>query len=86
MASSVITLEVEVLDGDCIEVPFLEVGARFSYATIASTWSTASADCGGRARFRDEHAEPPVDVTFFVKDENCGTFPVEDGACYVLET
>jgi len=85
MASNVVTLEVEVIDGDCHEVPFLEIGARFSYASLPSTWSIANADYGGRARFRDEHTEPPVEVTFFIKDENYGTFVVKDGACYVLE-
>ena len=29
MTANVITLEVEVIDGDCHEVPYLEVGARF---------------------------------------------------------
>ena len=85
MAMNVVTLEVEVVDGDCHDVPYLEVGARFTYDSIPSTWSCAKADCGGVALFRDDHAEPPIDVTFFIKDENYGTFPVKDGACYVLE-
>jgi hypothetical protein len=86
MVSNVVTLEVEVVDGDCHEVSFLEIGARFSYASIPSTWSTARGDCGGRARFCDKHSQPPLKVTFFIEDENCGTFDVRDGACYVLET
>jgi hypothetical protein len=81
-----VTLEVEVVDGECFEVSLLEIGARFSYASMPSTWSTATADCGGHARFCDEHSQAPVEVTFFIKDENCGTFAVEDRACYVLET
>ena len=85
MTANVITLEVEVVDGDCHEVSYLEIGARFTYHSIPSTWSCAKADCGGTAQFRDEHEEPPTEVTFFLGDQNYGTFPVKDGACYVLE-
>jgi len=86
MATTVVTFEVEVLDGNCHEVSFQEVGARFSYASLPSSWSVARADCGGLARFSDEHAEPPLKVTFFINDEDCGTFAVKDGTYYVVET
>lgn len=85
MTANVITLEVEVVDGGCHEVPYLEVGARFAYKSRPSTWSRATADCGGIARFCDEHSESPTEVTFFIENESFGTFRVEDGASYVLE-
>ena len=85
MAPGVVDIHVEVVDGECLDVSFVEVRARFSYAESPSTWSTALTDVGGRATFHGEHIEPPTKVTFFVGEEH-DTFPIKDDACYVLET
>lgn len=85
MLTTVVGFEVLAVDGECLGVPGLEIGARFRYETIPSTWSTAVTDGEGRARFREEHAEPPIEVTLYVGDQQCDTFPVHDGASLVLE-
>ncbi len=83
--TAVVRFEVRAVDGECHEVPGLEIGARFRYGTMPATWSTATTDGEGRARFSEEHAEPPIEVTLFVGDQQCDTFPIRDGASLVLE-
>lgn len=85
MAGTLLTFDVQVIDGEAIPVPDQEVGARFSYAEDASSWSTAITDGDGCARFADTHPGPPISVCLYIGDERCGTFPVRDGASLVLE-
>jgi hypothetical protein len=83
--TSVVQVGVRVVDGECMPVPDLEVGARFKYEHIPSSWCSECTDGDGLALFHDEHPEPPIEVTFYVDDQPCDTFPVEDGATLVLE-
>lgn len=85
MADTLISFDVQVVDGEVLPVPGLEIGARFGYPTIPSTWSSSTTDGDGTARFSDEHAEPPETVCLYVGEGPCGTFPVEDGSRLVLE-
>ena len=85
MNDTLLTFEVRAVDGEIMAVPELEVGARFSYAQAASTWSTAVTDGDGCATFRDRHPEAPHHVCLYVGDERCGTYAVADGASIVLE-
>ena len=66
-------------------LPELEIGARFKYEQNPSTWSSEITDGDGVARFVDEHPEPPAEVSLYVGDALCDSFPVEDGAMLVLE-
>ncbi len=83
--STMVPFEVEVVDGEGIPVPELAVGARYRYPQAAGTWSSESTDAGGCARFRDSHIEPPVEVSLFVGDDECGSFALLDDAHFVLE-
>jgi len=85
VTGNLLTFDVQVVDGEAIPVPAQEVGARFSYPGDASSWSTAITDGDGCARFRDRHPQHPSSVCLYVGDERCGTFPVHDGVCLVLE-
>jgi hypothetical protein len=81
-----ISFRVEVVDGDCIPVPGLEIGARYHYPSAAGTWSTAVTDGDGCATFGDAHPEPPESVCLYVDGDPClTTQSVEDGHTYVLE-
>ena len=82
---TVMKLGVRVVDGECIPVPGLELGARYKYEHSPSTWSSETTDGDGLAWFSDEHPEPPAGVTIYVGDTLCDTFPVEDGATVILE-
>ena len=83
--STVISFEVEVVDGEGLRVPGLEVGARYAYTEAPRTWSSEHTDGEGCARFRDSHVEPPIEVLLFVGDDECGSYALEDGAQFVLE-
>ena len=85
MIATLISFTVEVIDGDGLAVPDLEVGARFAYPGSPTTWSNATTDGDGRARFADEHRERPSTVCVFVGDDDCGTYPLYDGAVIVVE-
>ena len=85
MVATVVRFGVRVLDGECIPVPGLELGARFKYEREPSTWNSAVTDGDGTAEFCDEHPEPPVRVDVYVGESLCETFPVEDGATFILE-
>jgi hypothetical protein len=80
-----ITFDVEVLDGEGMAVPGVEVGARYRYRHAPRTWSVATTDRAGCARFRDAHEEPPEEVCLFVGDEDCGSYRVTDRCSLVLE-
>jgi hypothetical protein len=85
VTGTLLTFDVQVVDGEAIPVPDQEIGARFSYPQDASTWSTSVTDGDGCARFHDRHPEVPVSVCLYLGDERCGTFQVRDGASLVLE-
>ena len=85
MVSTVVGFDVQVVDGEGIPVPLIEVGARYRYPTAPRTWSSELTNGDGCAHFQDDHAEPPTDVCLFVGDEDCGTHTLTPGACYVLE-
>ena len=85
MLATIIEYQVDVVDGECLPVPGLEVGARYHYPTAASTWDCAKSDGDGVARFRNEHPEAPTEVALFVGGELCGTFPLTDSAHLTLE-
>ena len=77
--------DVKVIDGEGLPVPSIEVGARYRYESSAGTWSAVSTDGAGHASFSDDHPEPPLDVALFVGDEECGHYPVQDGAHITIE-
>jgi hypothetical protein len=81
----VVKLGVRVVDGECIPVAGLEIGARYKYAQHSSTWSSETTDGDGLAWFNDDHPEPPLEVNLYAGDTLCDTFPVEDGAVVILE-
>jgi hypothetical protein len=83
--TTVAQLGVRVIDGECIPVPGLEIGARYKYRASPSTWSSECTDGDGLAWFSDEHPEPPLEVKLYVGDTLCDTFPVEDGTTVILE-
>jgi hypothetical protein len=83
--TTVAKLGVRVIDGECIPVPGLEIGARYKYRASPSTWSSECTDGDGLAWFSDEHPEPPLEVKLYVGDTLCDTFPVEDGTTVILE-
>ncbi|MFV1960763.1 MAG: hypothetical protein ACC658_02920 [Acidimicrobiia bacterium] len=83
--SAEVSFEVEVVDGEGIPVPALEVGARYGYPEAPRTWSSEYTDGEGCARFRDSHIECPIEVRLFVGDDECGSFALADGAHIVLE-
>jgi hypothetical protein len=85
MVATVVRFGVRVIDGECIPVPGLKLGARYKYENNPSTWDSADTNGDGTAHFSDEHAEPPLQVDIYIEDSFCDTFPVEDGATYVLE-
>jgi len=85
MLSTMLSFDVKVVDGEAISVPSIEVGARYRYPTAARTWSSEITDANGYARFRDDHTEPPTEVCLFVGDEECGTYPLSEGAHITLE-
>jgi hypothetical protein len=74
-----------VVDGDGLPVPGLQLGARFKYDTEPASWDWATTDGHGQATFCDKHPEPPREVSFYVGDAFCDTFPVVDGSTVVLE-
>ena len=76
---------MEVVDGEGIPVPALEVGARYGYPTASRTWSSEYTDGEGCARLRDSHIEPPNEVRLFVGDHECDSFALVDGTHIVLE-
>ena len=63
----------------------MEVGARYKYESGPRTWSAENTDGEGLAAFRDDHPRPPKEVALFVKDEECGCYPVAEGAHITLE-
>ena len=85
ITSTEVSFEVEVVDGEGIPVPALEVGARYGYPKASRTWSSEYTDGEGCARFRDSHIERPNTVCLFVGDDECGSFALVDGSHIVLE-
>lgn len=83
--TTVVKLGVRVMDGECIPVPGLEIGARYKYEHSPSTWSSECTNGDGLAWFCDEHPEAPLEVKVYVGDKYCDTFPVEDGTTVILE-
>jgi hypothetical protein len=83
--STTISFAVEVVDGEGIPVPALEVGARYRYAEAPRSWSSEYTDGEGCARFRDSHIEPPLEVCLYVGDDECGSYALVDGAHFILE-
>jgi len=81
----VVRMGVLVIDGECIPVPDVEVGARFKYSDRASTWCSVQTDGDGMAWFRDEHLELPLQVDLYAGHLLYDTFPVADGTTLVLE-
>lgn len=81
----IVPYAVEVVDGEGIPVPAVEVGARYRYESSPRTWSSELTDGDGCAHFNDEHPEPPLEVCLFVGDSDCGSQVVENGARYILE-
>ena len=81
----VMKIEVRAVDGECLPVPDLEIGARYRYENSPSTWDTETTNGDGVASFVDEHPEPPLEMRLYVSDALCDTFEVEDGATLVLE-
>jgi len=85
MLSTMMTFDVKVVDGEGISVPSIEVGARYRYPTEPRTWSSEYTDGNGFAHFRDDHIEAPEEVCLFVGDQECGSYPLSDGAHFTLE-
>lgn len=85
VTDTVVSFEVEVVDGEGIPVPALEVGARYLYPEAPRTWSSEYTDGEGCARFCDSHIEAPVEVCLFVGDDECGSFALADGGRFLLE-
>lgn len=83
--TTVVKLGVRAVDGECIPVPGLEIGARYTYPDSPSTWSTECTDGDGLAWFCDEHPELPSEVQLYLGDKYCDTFPAEDGTTVILE-
>ena len=83
--ATVVNFQVRVVDGECLPVPGLKLGARYKYEHNPSSWSSAETDGEGMAQFRDEHTEPPLSADLYVGDSFCDTFPVEDGSTTILE-
>jgi hypothetical protein len=81
----VVKLGVRVVDGECLPVAGLEIGARYKYEHSSSTWSSETTDGDGLAWFNDDHPEPPLEVNLYAGDTLCDTLPVEDGAVVILE-
>lgn len=85
MVATIVRFGVRVVDGECIPVPGLELGARYTYENSPSTWNSAITDGDGTAQFCDEHSEPPLNVSIYIGDSFCDTFAVDDGATFILE-
>ena len=83
--SIMVSFAVEVVDGECIPVPSVEVGARYRYEVSPRTWSSEVTDGEGVAHFNEEHPERPLEVCLFVGDTACGTRELQDGARFILE-
>lgn len=83
--STVVSFTVEVVTGEGIPVAALEVGARYRYAEAPRTWSSEHTDGEGCARFRDSHTERPVEVSFFVGDDECESYALVDDEHFILE-
>jgi hypothetical protein len=81
----VVKFGVRAVDGECIPVADLEIGARYKYEHNPSTWNSETTDGDGVAWFVDEHPESPLEVKLYVGDTFCDSFPVEDGAMLILE-
>ena len=81
----VVEFTVRAVDGECLEIPELEIGARFRYPSSATTWAVSRTKADGCAAFRDEHLEQPIEVDLFVDSEHCGSFPIEYNTTIVLE-
>ncbi len=82
---TVIRLGVSVVDGECFPVPGLALGARFKYESSPSSWNCEITDSDGLATFHDEHPEPPLELSIYVDDTLCDSFPVVNGSTLVLE-
>ncbi len=85
MVDTSLVFEVQVIDGEVIPVPGVEVGARFAYPAASTTWSSVVTDGDGCAQFSDRHPEHPATVCLYVADAPCGTYEVTDGRQIVLE-
>jgi hypothetical protein len=80
-----VSFDVKVLDGEGLPLPSVEVGARYRYEAGPRTWSAEVTDGDGHAAFCDDHPSPPLEVVLFVGDEDCGCYPVAEGAHITLE-
>lgn len=85
MSLTSLAFDVQVIDGEVLPVPGVEVGARFAYPVSSSTWSSSVTDGDGCAHFDDRHPEHPRSVCLYVGDDNCGTYQVDEGRQIVLE-
>ena len=85
-SKALVSFRVQVIDGEGMPVPGVDLGVRFRYPGESTTWSQATTDGDGYARFADKHPEGPLQACFFVGDDYCDTWTelVDDG-CYVLE-
>lgn len=85
MLATVVDYGVYVVDGEGMQVPDVEIGARYRYASAPATWGTARTDGNGFASFSDAHPEMPTEVSLFVGDDQCGTYPLKPGAHLTIE-
>ena len=80
-----VSFDVKVIDGEGLPVPSVEVGARYKYESGPRTWSAEVTDGDGHAAFSDDHPMQPQEVALFVDDEDCGCYPISEGAHITLE-
>lgn len=85
MLATVIRFEVFAVDGECLPIPGVEIGARFHYADAPSSWDCATTDGDGVASFVGEHPEPPTETALFVADEMLGIYAVGDHERITIE-
>jgi hypothetical protein len=76
---------ISVIDGECHPVAGLQLGARYKYENSPSSWNCETTDGDGLAFFCDEHSEPPLEVSIYVDDTLCDSFPVVNDSTFVLE-
>lgn len=84
---SVITsFSVEIVDGNGIDVAGEPLTVLFSAVDGTRKEIRAVTDTSGRARFVEEHAIQPIDVTVFAGRETTGPIQPWPGARIVIET
>jgi hypothetical protein len=80
-----VTYEVEVVDGEAIPVPAVEVAAHYRYTASPRTWSAEVTDGEGIAHFNEVHPEPPVEVCLSIGEVDCGSRTLQDGDLIIVE-